>query len=111
MIKAECHSDDRVGEVQFDATPWFAQADDGEILKLASCDWGGDYPSDNVAIFMADHAPKISALFTYLDARNKISACGFECHVDPDSAMEWISENRPHLREAILAEAIGLGAP
>lgn len=43
-IKAEVHTDDHIYEVNFDAEPWFAQASDKEILEVAECGWGGDYP-------------------------------------------------------------------
>lgn len=108
MIKAECHSDDRAVEVAFDATPWFAQAEDGAILKLAACDWGGDYPADDVAMFMAGNVAEIATMFLYIDARQKIEDCGFECHVDPDSAIHWITINRPALHQEILAREIGV---
>jgi len=97
MIKAECHSDDFAVEVSFDATEWFERATYKAILDLISCGWGGDYPSDDVAIFMADKNQEIAYMFKYVELRSKIEHLGFECHVDEDDATEWIKSNKPSL--------------
>ena len=99
-IKAEAHSDDYVIEVDFDATPWFAQASDEEIAALAAIDWGGDYESDEVADYCSD-VPGLVRLFDYLDNIRddpmKKDCCGFECHVDEESALNWLQQYRPLL--------------
>lgn len=102
MIKAECHSDDRNVEIIFDATVWFEQAKDKAIIDLASCGWGGDYPADSVAEYMADHIEKIAFMFKYLEAIQndwtKKDCHGFECHIlDEKAANVWISKNRPQI--------------
>lgn len=107
-IKAEVHSDDHNIEVEFDAVPWFQQATDDEILDLAGCGWGGDYPADAVARFFSDSNSvgdalnqDIAGLFDYLEIiKNdpfKEDQSGFECHVDEASAMKWLETNRPAL--------------
>ncbi len=94
-INAECHSDDRVREADFDATPWFRQASAESIAGLAACGWGGDYPADGVAHFMAEHNEEVGKVFQYLDlVSDKKDAPGFECHVDETDAMAWLRENR-----------------
>lgn len=97
MIKAECHSDDRCVEVTFDATPWFEKATNDEIIELAGCGWGGDYPADEVAEHMACHVDSIADMFIYIRNRNKIETIGFECHVDEEDAMNWLAIHRPEL--------------
>lgn len=98
MIRAECHSDDHVVEVAFDATIWFEQASDKEILDLAAVEWGGDYPADDVAIWMADRNGDIARMFTYLEmVAGRRNSPGFECHIDGMDAMGWLGEHRPHL--------------
>ena len=94
MIKAEIHTDDRKVEVTFDATPYFNQASDADIVALHDCGWGGDYPSDNVAIFCADINPEVAKLFNYLEI---VRDQGFECNVDEASAILWLKENRKKL--------------
>jgi hypothetical protein len=100
-IRAEAHSDDHIQEVEFDASPWFRQASDQEILDLAACDWGGDYPADGVAEFMSGQNPDLDALFGYLHSihnlRSKTDCCGFECHVNSDDAIAWLKQHRPAL--------------
>jgi hypothetical protein len=93
MIKAECHSDDRAVEVSFDATPWFEQASQEDIESLKECGWGGDYPADDVAIFMAEHNGEIQDMFKYIEFRHKIEHIGFECHVDSEDAEKWIKSS------------------
>jgi len=101
MIKAEVHSDDHNIEVEFDATPWFDYASEKQIIELARCDWGGDYPADAVAQFCSNHDPRIQKLFDYLDINqddsSKKDCGGFECHVDKVSARVWIRANYPKL--------------
>jgi len=99
VIKAEVHSDDCVYEVDFDALPWFQQANYDEIMALANYDWGGDYEADVVAEYVADSDEKVSQLFDYVEAKESM---GFECHVDKDSAMAWLKEYRPDIHNGIL---------
>jgi len=49
MIKAECHSDDNVIKVSFDAEPFLIQATNDQIKDLIACGLGGDYGADRVA--------------------------------------------------------------
>lgn len=104
MIKAECHSDDRCVEVDFDATPWFEAVPDRNIIDLAVCGWGGDYPADYVAEFMADRHDGIKEMYDYIEIRNRKRGrdmMGFECHVNPEDAMQWLRENRPELSRKV----------
>lgn len=96
MITAETHSDDRAVEVDFDATPYFEKAPDEDLARLIECGFSGDKPADQVAIELADTNPEITAMFTYLEARNKASrkSIGFEVSVDPDEALAWLKQNR-----------------
>lgn len=110
MITAEVHSDDRVLQVTFDATSYFQQAADADIIALAACDWGGDYPADAVAQHAAENNRDVAKLFEYLEAiadvPSKKDQRGFECSVESDSVMAWLRVNRPGLftRLAIAAE-------
>lgn len=98
-ISAEVHSDDHVIETTFDASRWFAQASDDEILKLARCGWGGDYPADDVALFAAGYDADVKKVFDYLElVGHKKDRPGFECHVNEDSAREWLEIHRPNIQ-------------
>ena len=98
-IRAECHSDDHNIEISFDAKDWFDKAEGDAILKLADCEWGGDYDADAVAEHFEDSTTK--RLFEYLHLihadPSKKDACGFECHVDRDDALRWLKKNRPKI--------------
>jgi hypothetical protein len=108
MIRAEVHSDDRCIEVEFDATEWFKKAKGRDILRLAQCGWGGDYPADEVAIRQAEKNGEIAHMFRYLedisDDPAKKDQSGFECHVNPDDAMTWIRKHKAGL--VAIVEAI-----
>lgn len=116
MIRAKMYPDNFDFEVDFDAEPWFIQALDRDILRVARCDrsylapywagtdlmWGGDYSSDSVAEFAADYNDDVSKMFTLINLRNSFkNDCGFECYINANDALNWIKENRPHLVEPI----------
>ena len=102
-VHATAHSDDRVIEITFDASPWLAQADEKELVELVKCGWGGDYPADIVVKYIADSNldEKAVELFTYLHIikklRSKKDCNGFECHVSEESALSWLEKNRPDM--------------
>lgn len=98
MIPSYCHTDDRRIEVNFDATPWFSHASDKEITDLAACGFGGDYPADEVAIWMADYNADVARMFLYIEAvTTPKHSEGFECHVDERTATAWVKKHRPYL--------------
>jgi hypothetical protein len=97
-ITAEAHTDDHAVAICFDAEDWFIQAEDSDILRLAECEWGGDYPADAVADYYAETA--LDKLFTYISFRQQYSikpTVGFECHVSASDAIAWVKLNRPLL--------------
>ena len=104
MIKAEVHSDDHAVEVDFDATLWFEQATEKQIEDLAITDFRFDYPSDDVAIFMAEHNEEIAGMFKYIEIRGRVETMGFGCSVEEDDAMKWIEANKPNMFELIKGE-------
>lgn len=96
VIPAECHSDDRAVEIQFDALKWFEQASDEEIADLVLCGFGGDYPADIVADYFDCSTTR--PLFFYLEEIvDRLKSCGFECYVNEEAARKWIGEHRPNL--------------
>jgi hypothetical protein len=108
MIRAEAHSDDHNVEVEFDAVRWFKQASDDEILELAECGWGGEYPADGVAEFFDGKKNGTSRLFRYLEDIagdwSKKDCGGFECHVNEEDAIKWLRKNRPAVLPHIFIE-------
>lgn len=95
MITAEAHSDDRKVEVTFDASEYFINALqngelEAELYQLKNCDFGGDYPADNVASFFFNSTTK--RINDYLEFNS-----GFECNIDVDSVKAWIKVCAPDL--------------
>lgn len=96
-VPAECYSDDHACEVTFDAAPWLKKATVKEIVDLAECGWGGDYPADQVAIDMAGKVKAIKDMFKYMEVRSNVKTVGFECNVREDEALAWLNVNRPRV--------------
>jgi hypothetical protein len=98
LIPAEAHSDDHVIKIEFDALPWFEQATDQAILALAGCDWGGDYPADEIVYYLDETVPDLSRLIVHLEIiandPAKKDCRGFECHIDEARALEWLKSHR-----------------
>ena len=95
MIKAECHSDDRVCEATFDAEPYLIQATDDQIKSLIACGLGGDYPADRIVEHMASINDDVRKMFDYCADKDE----GFECHItDTEAFWVWIKKNRPALQ-------------
>lgn len=92
MIKANVHSDDHVYTHDFDATPWFQQASDEELIELAKIDYGGDLAADQVALILEDQDAEIATLLEYCRKKDEV---GFEVHINQSQAEAWLKENRP----------------
>lgn len=103
-VSATVESDDKRVTAAFDATPWFAEAGDQDVLALAREEFGHDFTADAVAEFVADSVPEVRAVLGYvadLKAKNTDHPdAGFGCVVDRAQARAWVAANRP----AILAE-------
>ena len=99
-IKAEVHTDDGLDVAHFDAASYFADPEttDEDILALARCGFGGDYPADDVARYFDDKDAGVTELFKHHDALvGTPRETGFECHVDVVDALAWIEAHRPHI--------------
>lgn len=102
MIRAEvsCDNDDYGPVIEFDATPWFEQASDKDILELRAEAYGCGYASDCIAEYMADKNEKVGGFFAYLRFRQEHghgSGDGYTVRVGDRDAEAWIAENRPSL--------------
>lgn len=98
-IRAEAHCDNHAVEVKFNAIRWFEQATGPNILALCECGWGGDYPADAVAEFMAEHDTALESMFEYIFAYNKSHKdhIGYECHINSEDALKWLKDRMPDL--------------
>ncbi len=106
IIRSEIHTDDFVHAYRFNAALWFEEAEDDEIVALASIEWGGDYESDEVGRFFDGKISDITRLFEYLGSKTKVGRApfGFEVNINEADALRWVSENRPHLLDKIYIE-------
>lgn len=97
MIRAEIHDDNYLASARFDATEWFEQANDEALKALIACQYRGDYAADNVADFFEHQdigEPKtIDNVFQLCEAAD----IGYEVSIEPEDAIKWIQEHRPHL--------------
>lgn len=107
MIRAEAWSDCQQFRIEFDATLWAEQASDQALIDLGQCGCRGDYPADDVVMFMADHDEKAASLFEFIQIVQTQpyngDTNGFECAVDEDDLRKWLQEHKPHLVEQVFS--------
>lgn len=97
MIRAKCWSDDREYTIDFDATPYFKQAPEDDLVALAKCGWARDYPADKVADFFYDKIRAIREMMQFCtkSRRREGEDIGFECTVHPADARAWLLAHKP----------------
>lgn len=101
-VSATICSDDNKCDAKFDATMWFQNATDSEILALAKCGWGGDTASDKVAEFMRTHDANVDKVIRHAASfPDGHEFQGYEVDVEAYSAKEWIIAHKPHLIDEI----------
>lgn len=88
-------------KVVFDATLWFEQATDKEILDLARDGWGHEQSSDKIAEFMRDHDADVKKLLESVDNDSDDLSAGSSVEVDKDLALDWIGNHRSHLSDDV----------
>lgn len=102
-VHAVVKTDDGSNQAEFDASPWFEQASDDQIIKLANEGFENGYESDYVAQCCSDFDEDVKKFFEYHEQINEINekhcrdAIGFDCQINRDDAEKWINENRPSL--------------
>jgi hypothetical protein len=109
-VSAGVRSDDQRAVAQFDATPYFEQADDDDLWELARKGWSGCKQADWVAEYMADLDKHVRSVFDYLASHPTMPGSretqGFECSVDDDDARAWVKANRPALFRRLVEEGL-----
>ena|SRR6476659_7596791 len=105
MIHAECHTADDAMGVEFDATPWFEEAEPDIILLLAERDWSAPWVADSL-----EGRPGYEELRKVISyARDRLEAESredpswptFECRVNGAEAVAWLEQTRADLAEKI----------
>ncbi|KFC74773.1 hypothetical protein FG93_00952 [Bosea sp. LC85] len=98
MIHAACHTADEAMRVEFDATPWFEQADPAAIARLAKRGWSAPWVAD--ALEHRTGYEALRDLIRYardrleIESREDPSWPTFECRVDGAEATAWLERHR-----------------
>lgn len=109
QIPADVISDDHHFKARFNANPWFIQASDEDILRLYRTGWGRSEVGDAIVHFCERRNPDIGDVMDYTQLRSKTNEpVGFECVVDPESAMAWLKAHRPTMHATILCAEEGV---
>jgi hypothetical protein len=90
MIHATCHTADNVRCLEFDATPWFSEADVPSIVDLAQRGWA---------------STAIAAKRLQPDSLEDPAWETFECVVDAREAVAWLEKNRPNVAARIRSQS------
>ena len=105
MIRASCHTADNALAVEFDATPWFVEADPQSILHLADQGWSSIWIAD--ALETHPGYEGLHQLVNYAATRLWEESLedptwdALDCSVNPSDAMHWLAENRPDIATLI----------
>jgi hypothetical protein len=101
MIRASCHTADNALALEFDATPWFREADPQSILHLAEQGWSSVWVAD--ALEARPGYERLHQLIGYAATRLREESledptwAALDCVVDPADAKQWLAENRPEI--------------
>ncbi len=102
-VSGECHSDDRVFEVEIrDVAPWLAQAGAEEIIDLANEGWGRCMEADSMVQFFSASNQDVSEMLGYVVRKDGV---GYEGVIDGPQAMLWLKHNRPGVWARILCDS------
>jgi len=114
MIHATCHTADEAKRAEFDATPWFEDADPSTIVLLAKRGWSAPWVAD--ALELRPGYETLGELMRYArdrlepESREDPSWPTFECRVDGAEATAWLDRNRSDIAAEIRRLAAHAGA-
>lgn len=101
MIRAACHTADNRFALEFDATPWFREADPESILHLAERGWSSVWVAD--ALETRPGYEGLHQLIEYAATRLREESLedptwpALDCTVNQSDAMQWLAQNRPEV--------------
>ena len=101
MIRTACRTADNRLALEFDATPWFREADSQSILHIAEQGWSSVWVAD--ALEGRPGYEELHRLIDYAATRLRDETLEdptwetFECVVNQPDATQWLSENRPEI--------------
>jgi hypothetical protein len=112
VIRAFCHTADNALALEFDATPWFREADTGSILHLAEQGWSSVWVAD--ALETRPGYEGLQRLIEYAATRLRDEAledpawAALDCVVDAADAKQWLVENRPEIAAMLQGRQAGV---
>jgi hypothetical protein len=101
MIRASCHTADNQLALEFDATPWFREADPHSIRHLAEQSWSSVWVADAL-----ESRPGYEGLHRLIEyAATRLREESLEdptwptlgCVVNQPDATRWLMDNRPEI--------------
>ena len=103
MIHTICHTADNALCFEFDASPWFSEADASSIIDLAQRGWA--------STAIAESLERLHELVEYAAERLQPESLEdptwetFECIVDGPEALAWLEKNRPDVVAGIPSQS------
>jgi hypothetical protein len=110
MIRASCHTADSRFALEFDATPWFREADPRSILNLAEQGWSSVWIAD--ALEMRPGYEELHRLIDYATTRLTNESledptwATLECVINERDATAWLGENRPEIASMLQSRRV-----
>ena len=114
MIRASCHTADNALALEFDATPWFREADARSILHVAKQGWSSVWVAD--ALEARPGYEGLHRLIDYAATRLRDESledptwAAIECVVSQPDATQWLGENRPEIALLLQRRQAGPGS-
>ncbi len=105
MIRATCHTADDALIVEFDATPWFQEANPASVVHVAGQGRSSPWIANGL-----EKRPGYERLHELVDyATNRLGLesledptfASYECSVNGPEATAWLDENRPDVAAVI----------
>ena len=80
---------------RFDATPWFDDSDDDDIIEAIN----NPDSRDQIAVYLENYDDTLHHLLAAIELLNTLDSPGYTYTVDLDMAevRAWLATNRPHL--------------
>jgi hypothetical protein len=109
MIHATCHTADNVLSFEFDASPWFSEADAPSIIDLARREWASTAIAESLE--RRRGYERLHDLVEYAAERLQPESLEdptwetFECIVDGPEALAWLEKNRPDVAARIPSQS------
>jgi hypothetical protein len=110
MIHATCHTADNIVCIEFDATPWFSEADGASIIDLARSGWSSAAIAESLE--RRRGYERLHNLIEYAAERlqpeslEDLTWNTFECTVDGQDALAWLAKNRPDVMAGIPSQSL-----